>query len=133
MSQPAQAMIAACGLDCSACNLFLAKVDAPAAESLVGWFRQEGWLKVDEGAKEIMSRGPYCLGCHGDRSVQWSGDCWIRKCCVEEKHLRFCSECQELPCTRLIERAQGNPRYTAALDRLKAMRDGTCMGQDGRL
>lgn len=124
MSQSTGAMIAACGLDCTACTLFLAKTDTKSAESLVAWFKQEGWLKAHEGAQEIMSRGPYCLGCHGDQSVQWSGDCWIRKCCVAEKGLRFCSQCKEFPCTKLSDWSQQNARYSAALDRLRSMRDG---------
>jgi hypothetical protein len=127
MDQPQPARIAVCGLDCSTCNLFAAKNDQQAAETLVAWFRQERWLKPQEGAQEIMARGPYCLGCHGDRSVQWSGDCWIRKCCVEEKQRKFCSECPEFPCTRLTAWSQSNGRYAAAFERLRSMR----LGQGG--
>lgn len=126
MNQSAGAMIAACGLDCTGCNLFLAKTDEKSAASLVEWFKQEGWLKAHEGAKEIMDRGPYCLGCHGDQSIQWSGgECWIRKCCVVDKGLKFCSECQQFPCAKLSDWSRQNARYTAAMDRLRLMRDST--------
>ena len=99
-----------------------AKTDEAAAQSLVGWFRQEGWLKEQEGPREIMQRGPYCNGCHGDRSVQWSGDCEIRACCVDAKHHTFCSECDSFPCNRLTEFGKRGPKYAAALERLTVMR-----------
>jgi len=114
-------MIAVCGIDCSSCELFAASTDERAAESLVEWFRREGWLKETEGAGEIRQRGPYCNGCHGDRCVQWTRDCWIRTCCVDEKRLGSCSGCGDFPCARLTEWAQKNPRYAQALSRLRSM------------
>jgi hypothetical protein len=123
-------MIAACGLDCSGCNLFCAVTDERAAQSLVSWFRQEGWLKPDEGGREIMCRGPYCKGCHGDRSVQWSGDCWIRKCCVDDRKLRFCSDCSEFPCEMLAQWSKTAAKYTTAFNRLLSMRKSHTMGKD---
>ncbi len=121
MANEPVSLIAVCGLDCGACHLFSASTNEPAAEALVGWFRAEGWLKATEGACEIMQRGPYCKGCHGDRSVQWSGDCWIRACCVDEKQLMSCSDCQTFPCQRLTEWSQKNARYAQALNRLRLM------------
>jgi len=122
MTMTNDSMIAVCGLDCRKCNLFNAATDAQEAETLVGWFKQEGWLTEDEGAREIMQRGPYCAGCNGDPAIQWSEDCWIRRCCVEEKGLANCSECTRFPCQRLVERAKDNARYTAALERLQSLR-----------
>ena len=122
MARADDAIVAVCGLECGKCNLFLAANDEKEAETLVGWFRQQGWLKENEGAAEIMARGPYCKGCHGDPAVQWSGDCWVRKCCVGEKHHRYCSECAEFPCGKLEEWSKKSRRYAAALDRLKSLR-----------
>ena len=113
-------MMAPCGLDCSGCDLYRAVSDEKAAESLVPWFRHEGWLKAEEGAREIMCRGPYCKSCRGDRSVQWSGDCAIRQCCTDERHLQFCSDCAEFPCEKLVSWAQP-PHHAQALNRLKSM------------
>jgi hypothetical protein len=113
---------APCGIDCGRCNLFCAPDDEQAAASLVAWFKNEGWLKEDEGAREIMKRGPYCNGCRGDRSVQWSGDCLIRKCCVDDRRLQFCSECDEFPCETLVSWARNGAHHAQALDRLKAMK-----------
>jgi len=113
-----QQLIAACGIDCTACPLRKADADAEAAGCLVGWFKGEGWLKEDEGVPELMQRGPYCRGCRGDRSVHWSPECWILQCCVDEKGLAFCYACEGFPCDRLVEWAAQNEKYTEALNRL---------------
>jgi hypothetical protein len=62
-------LIAACGIDCTACPLRTADTDPQSAQQLVGWFRSEGWLEEDEGTSQLMARGPYCTGCRGDRGV----------------------------------------------------------------
>ncbi len=115
-------MIAVCGLDCGPCPLRRVTFDAEAAQEVAAWFREQGWLEEGEGAAEVAARGPYCQGCRGDRSVHWSPDCWIRACCVDEKGLSFCSECDVFPCGRLEEWALGSPRYGEALERLRGMR-----------
>lgn len=117
-------LIAVCGLDCSGCLLRKASLgDVEAAEGLAGWWKSEGWLKEDEGAAEVLARGPHCLGCRGDRSAHWSADCWILKCCVDEKRLSFCYECNVFPCEKLSEWATQNEGYTQALNCLKQMRE----------
>jgi hypothetical protein len=116
-------LIAVCGLDCTGCPLRKAATDESAAQDLVGWFKHEGWLKEHEGAAEIMARGPYCQWCRGDRSVHWSANCWILECCVDDKGLEFCYECEAFPCQRLTDWAKQNEQYTQALDRLHGMRE----------
>ena len=60
--------IAVCGIDCANCGLLKASFgDAEAAEQLAGWWKSEGWMSEDEGAAEVLERGPHCLGCRGDR------------------------------------------------------------------
>ena len=113
--------IAVCGLDCTDCPLCWADRDVEAAQRLVAWFRDEGWLDEDEGAAEVMQRGPYCRGCRGDRAAHWSPDCWILHCRDDEKGLNFCSACDAFPCDRLRTWTQQNPRYTKALGRLQRM------------
>lgn len=113
--------IAPCGIDCTACSLLRAPTDEQAAGALVGWFRSQGWLKPEEGAGEIMSRGPYCSGCRGDRAVQWSGDCAIRQCCTDSRHLRSCSDCTDFPCQNLVRWGENAPHHAAALIRLRSM------------
>lgn len=116
-------MIAVCGMDCESCDIRRAPEDSEAAQRLVQWFRNEGWLKEGEGIEEIVKRSMYCRGCRGDRSIHWSPDCWILTCCVEEKGHQFCSQCEDFPCTRLTEHACQRELYQHALNRLKAMRD----------
>jgi hypothetical protein len=116
-------MIAVCGLDCVQCALRGASLgDRDAAERLVGWWRSMAWLEEDEGADEVIARGPHCLGCRGDRSTHWSPDCWILKCCVDERGLDSCHLCGLFPCEQLVEWAKDNDGYSAALDRLRGLR-----------
>ncbi len=113
--------IAVCGIDCTACPLRTADTDTESARQLVGWFRSEGWLGEEEGVSLLMERGPYCRGCRGDRGVHWSPECWILQCCVDEKGLTYCYECDLFPCERLSEWATQSPGYTEALNRLQRM------------
>jgi len=50
--------MAPCGISCKGCNLRYADRDPAAAEALVGWFRERGWIQPHEGAEEIMKRRP---------------------------------------------------------------------------
>ena len=115
--------IAVCGIDCAQCPLLRASLgDAEAAEQLAGWWKSEGWLEEDEGAAEILEGGPHCLGCRADRATHWSADCWILKCCVDDRGLDFCHECDGFACEQLVEWAAQSDRHTEALSRLRRMR-----------
>ena len=116
-------IIAVCGLDCGPCDIRRAPNEPDAAQRIVAWFKEKGWLKENEGIAEVIERGMYCKGCRGDRSVHWSPDCWILKCCVDDKGHMFCYECSEFPCERLSERARENDHYGQALNRLKKMKE----------
>ena len=119
-------MIAVCGLDCGACDIYKASHgDVEAAQNLAGWWKGMGWLKEDEGAEEVLARGPHCLGCRGDRSKHWSAECSLLACCVDQKGLTSCHECDGFVCERLEEWVQNPPpgqgaKYQEALDRLRA-------------
>ena len=116
-------MMAACGLDCGSCEIRTAPNEPDAAQCLVAWFKKEGWLKEDEGINEVIERRMYCRGCRGDRSVHWSSDCWILKCCIDDKGHKFCYECSMFPCERLSEWAKQSDDYSQALRRLKKMKE----------
>ena len=116
-------MIAVCGLDCGSCEIRRAPNEPDVAQRLVAWFKKEGWLKEDEGISEVIERRMYCRGCRGDRSVHWSADCWILKCCVDDKGHEFCYECNMFPCERLSEWAKQSNDYSQALQRLKKMKE----------
>lgn len=115
-------IIAACGIDCTDCDIRIAPCDAGAAQRIVAWFREMNWLKEGEGITEIIDRSMYCKGCRGDRAVHWSAGCPILKCCVDEKRLSHCSECGEFPCERLKEWAATGTGHTLALERLQKMK-----------
>ena len=115
-------LVAVCGLNCGDCEIRRVPDDPQAAERVAAWFKEKGWLKENEGVAELVERSPYCMGCRGDRSVHWSSDCWILRCCVDEKGLEFCHECDLFPCERLSNWAKGSSSYASALKRLKEMR-----------
>ena len=115
--------IAVCGLDCGSCEILRVQADPEAAKSVADWFRKMGWIGEGEGIEDVVKKAPYCLGCRGDRSVHWSPDCWILKCCVDDKGLDHCSECDEFPCEKLSEWSKKNEGYSRAFERLKRMRN----------
>ena len=115
--------IAVCGIDCNACPFPSIHTSLENAQKWVGMFREWNVLKEGEGAKEIMEHGPYCIDCHGDRSVHWSANCWILKCCVDDKGLNNCSECDDFPCDKLVEWSKEDEGYKKALDNLKQLKE----------
>ncbi len=114
-------MMAACGLDCGTCEIRLAPADPAAATAVIDWFGRQGWLSEGEGMPEVIERKMYCTGCLGDRDTHWSADCWILACCVDRRGLSNCSECEVFACHRLVEWAEQNEGYSAALARLRAL------------
>jgi hypothetical protein len=115
--------IAACGIDCSTCPFPHIHESLENAQKWVGQFREWKVIKQDEGAEEIMSKGPFCMGCRGDRSRHWSANCQILKCCVDEKGLNNCSQCGEFPCEKLVEWSRKRPQHARALARLKKLKE----------
>ena len=75
---------------------------------------------IDCATCDILARGE-CAGCQGDRRKQWSGDCGIRQCCVDDTHLAFCNQCSGFPCGALKDWAAAYPHHGAALERLRSM------------
>ena len=111
-----ESMIAPCGMDCAQCPIFIAARDPVAAERLAQAWHSSG----HPDAKPSWFR---CQGCRGDRSVRWSEPCGISQCCVDDKDLDFCYECNEFPCERLEEWAAAHEHHRPALDRLKEMKE----------
>jgi hypothetical protein len=89
------------------------------AQKAIDWYREMEWLSPDEGVEVAVEKGMYCEGCTGDRSKHWSADCWILGCCVDDKGLENCSQCDEFPCSKLAKWSEQNERYQDALSRLK--------------
>ncbi|MFW6197182.1 MAG: DUF3795 domain-containing protein [Thermoplasmatota archaeon] len=114
--------LSACGLECKKCSIYLAHSDEGVAHEVMDWFIDMGWLEGDVEIEEFMDDGPYCMGCHGDRETHWSPDCWILRCCVDEKGLDNCSECDQFSCERLEEWAEKDEIYSEGLERLKELK-----------
>jgi hypothetical protein len=113
-------MMAVCGLDCGLCKIRLAPTDPEAAQVVVAWFREMAWLEADEGISEVIERGMYCTGCRGDRSLHWSPDCPLLKCCVDRRHLEHCAQCDEFVCDKLEAFANdGQAHHREAVERLE--------------
>jgi hypothetical protein len=121
-------MISACGLDCEPCAIRRFPFDEAAASKVVAWYRKMGWLREDEGVAEAVARKMGCRGCQGDREVHWSADCWILRCCVDEKGLQHCAECSDFPCDRLAERSKTDESYGRAFARLQGLRAASAGG-----
>jgi hypothetical protein len=105
-------MIAACGLDCEECDIRVAASSREVAEGLAQWFKTERGREIDPGSIR-------CDGCRGDRGRHWSPDCWILKCCVDDRGLESCSACPDFPCQALVEWAGTSERYSEAVERLE--------------
>ena len=105
---------AVCGLDCATCDIREATHDEAVAQSIVDWFEEE----LDTVVK---IENVHCDGCRGERSKHWSPDCWILHCCVDQKGLEHCSQCEAFPCDKLEAWATESARYARALERLKEM------------
>jgi len=108
-------MIAVCGLDCGERDIRQAKDDSAIAQHIVEWFKEE--LAVDVKPEDLR-----CGWCKGNRAEHWSPDCWILKCCLDDKGLESCYQCEVFPCQELNEWSQGSLRYGDALERLKRMK-----------
>jgi len=107
-------VIGACGILCDECDIHRATEDTRLAREIAARFEE----KLGEPVRVEEIR---CEGCRGDRGSHWSPDCWILECCVDDRGLEYCYECESFPCQRLAERASTSPRYGAALERLKRM------------
>ncbi len=110
-------IIAPCGIDCSACEIYKAAHDPKLAEEVAKQWRESWQPKAD--ASWFV-----CKGCRGDRSLCWSGDCKIHACCVEQHGLDSCSACDDFPCEELQKWASEYPHHGAAFERLNEMRRG---------
>jgi hypothetical protein len=120
-----QEEIGACGLRCEQCSIYRIPFDGVAAQEMRTWFAENGWIEKDMEVEEFISRGPYCTGCRGPVGTHWSPDCDIRHCCIKEKGLHHCSQCNEFPCEKLESWAQTDETYSEAFERLKKMKKET--------
>jgi hypothetical protein len=121
MKDSPKRMVAACGLVCTDCDIYKIPLNEEVANNMIKWFKAEGWLEETAGVADVIAKGMYCKGCHGDRSIHWDPECWILVCCVDKRGLETCIQCDVFPCERLVEWAESNSQYQEALQRLQSM------------
>ena len=83
-----ESLVAPCGLDCARCPIYLATTDRVLAERIA---QSEG-----RPVEEI-----HCAGCRVDLSQSWVPNCATYECCVNQKGLGFCYECEDFPCPKI--------------------------------
>lgn len=114
INEKKQQKIAVCGLDCGNCDIYNASNNPEIAHQLVKQF-QGAW-------EDVKAEDFHCNGCRSNKTQCWTPDCWIRECCVNNKNLEYCYECQEFPCIKLKKWANKSERYGNALNQLKKMK-----------
>ncbi len=107
-------MIACCGLDCSVCDVRLAPGNPEQAKHISDWINENFETKCKP--EDIA-----CTWCRGEREGHWSADCWILRCCVDDKGLEYCSDCDEFPCDKLVEWSKQSEKYGKAFERLEGI------------
>jgi hypothetical protein len=119
--------LAACGIDCNECGQYKAtmKHDIKAAESLVEWFKSQGWIGQNENAEAVMKKSPLCKGCWNiTDDCFWKcggGSCNLRICC-EEKQINHCGECHDFPCKQYEKFVDGLEHHKKAKEYLLSLR-----------
>ncbi len=109
-------MIAYCGLDCSACDGYLATQaddDRMRAETAKAW---SALYNADIKPEDVN-----CDGCRaeGRKIFYCSNICEIRKCGVE-KGVSTCADCRDYVCEKLEAFFQMAPQARSALDGLRS-------------
>ncbi len=111
-------MIAPCGIDCEKCDIRLLPTNSSAANRVLVWFKNMGWIKSDDGVQVVMEKKMYCHGCLGDREIHWSPDCPILNCCHDQRGLEYCYQCPDFVCEKLSSWSKESKMHTKALERL---------------
>ena len=108
--------LAPCGIDCAACNTRRAANDAQFAEQLAAKWRQSGQPKATADWFK-------CQGCRGPSELVWSEGCAIRACCIGQRHLDNCGQCEGFPCDHITRfETDGYKHHAQAVKRLREMR-----------
>lgn len=114
---------AACGIDCAACGQYKVTMhkDLKAAESMVDWFKSQGWIGENEGPEAILAKAPLCKGCWDiTDDCFWKCGCGARdfRVCCTEKQINHCGECAEFPCANYREWTTWHESHEQAMQRL---------------
>lgn len=104
-----------CGLNCAACEMYLASHgDNDLHEELVTWFQEN----IDPNIEKIS-----CEGCRGPESECWTPDCYFRQCARKRK-FEYCFECPDMPCDKLKEFvSDGMAHHARTVENMKKMKE----------
>ena len=95
-------IIAPCGLDCSCCQMFMAK-DSPRLRITI---HDKTGIPIEEASCSSCRGEEGVIGCH-----QMTEPCAVFKCSQERK-IQFCCDCADFPCELyqpLAHQASENP------------------------
>ncbi|MFX0211401.1 MAG: DUF3795 domain-containing protein [Candidatus Hodarchaeota archaeon] len=104
-----------CGLNCAACEIYLASHgDNELHDRLLKFFKEN----VDSNLNSVS-----CEKCRGMTDKCWTSDCHFRTCAAEQG-LTYCFECKDFVCEKLAEFGkQAPPHYANILDNLRKMKE----------
>jgi hypothetical protein len=106
-------MIAYCGLDCAACEAYVATQnnDMQALKQVA-----EKWSK--EFGVPIAAEGCICDGCTGDgRKIAHCNECAVRRCAVK-RGVESCAHCDDYGCKTLADFWKLAPQAKATLEEI---------------
>jgi hypothetical protein len=87
-------LVAACGLYCGACPMYLATVQN-SEEKIKGLQKQFGGSTLSR--EDLLCEG--CLG--GGRLASFCRKCNLRECAAGKPDVKRCSDCSEFPCSKI--------------------------------
>ncbi len=108
-------LIAACGLDCSKCEAYIATQanDEPAKQTILErWVKQYGPMSIDNVS---------CDGCmvNGSRHGGYCSACPVRAC-SQDRGLPGCFKCPDYPCEKITTLMGDEPAVKARMERLRS-------------
>jgi Protein of unknown function (DUF3795) len=107
-------LVAACGLDCGVCELYLSRNNEQLMDFLVSTGIPKEVLPCD-GCNNIEGKCPVI-----------QGNCATYKC-AKDKGISFCSECNDFPCTKLaptVDKANVLPHNIKVYNLCTIKKDG---------
>jgi len=112
-----RALIAACGLDCGGCDVYVACTnrDLEKMEEIAEQISRQ--FQVEIGPEQII-----CGGCHGPAEEQFSVGCKIRPC-AEARGLVTCAECDEVESCGILQAFHGTEMGQSAKANLERIRE----------
>ena len=101
-----------CGLYCGACEILLANELGRIKEKVQEWNMKLNDVK--------------CFGCKTEQNSIYCVDCYFKKC-AESKKIEFCFQCNEYPCTKLLEFKNDKfPHHSVVLKNLNKIKELGC-------